>query len=114
MPSEVQVTTISLPRKTKSANDEVILLLEHCLPGDMKNVWLTSNDMDTVARSGGLTKLPERFVSEALKSNQGNKSVLDANVQSLAVNSRDTDHIRMHLVMQVINSTPCFEHKLPL
>ena len=31
MPSEVQVTTLSLSQKSKSANNELILLFEHCL-----------------------------------------------------------------------------------
>jgi len=72
MPSEVQVTTMSLPRTTLSENDEFLILIEHCLPDDMKNLWFASEDMETVARTGGLTNLPGRFVSNALKSSKFN------------------------------------------
>ena len=72
MPSEVQITTISLPRTTKSTNGKLILLFERCLPDDMKNLWFSSKDMKTVARTGGLTNLPEKIVSNTLKLSKDN------------------------------------------
>ena len=62
MPSLIVKPTKSLPRKTVSAYDELLLLLECCLPKSISGLWITSSGIEELCEKGGLI-LPERFVS---------------------------------------------------
>ena len=67
MTSEVQETARPLPRNVKSEYDEFLLLLERCLPPASAALWFTSpKGIDTLVRKGGLTNLPDGFVSKPL------------------------------------------------
>ena len=80
MTSEVQEIARPLPRNAKSEYDEFLLLFERCLPPALAVLWFTSpKGIDTLARKGGLTNLPDGFVSKALKSNQNNSRGWDKN-----------------------------------
>ena len=79
MPLLVVKPTKPLPRKTVSANDELLLLLERGLPESISRTWMTSKEIETLFKKGGLT-LPKRFVSKALKSNIDNSRCWAKNI----------------------------------
>ena len=79
MPLLVVKPTKPLPRKTVSANDELLLLLERGLPESISRTWMTSKEIETLFKKGGLT-LPKRFVSNALKSNIDNSRCWAKNI----------------------------------
>ena len=79
MPSLIAKPTKPLPRKTVSTYDESLLLLERCLPKSISRIWMTSKEIETLFKKGGLT-LPKRFVSKALQSNIDNSRCWAKNI----------------------------------
>ena len=71
----------SLPRRAESENDELLMLLQHGLPQELRGRWIRSPDgMDAMFKSGGIDTLPPGFISKALKSNQYNKKFFEMNI----------------------------------
>ena len=65
-------TRAKLPRQAKTEYDELLLLLEHCLPLPLRQIWHKSPDnIEPLLVKGGLT-LPDGFLSQALKNNKNN------------------------------------------
>ena len=65
-------TRAELPRQAKSEYDELLLLLEHCLPLPLRQIWHKSPDnIEPLLVKGGIT-LPVGFLSKALKTNHSN------------------------------------------
>ena len=65
-------TRAELPRQAKTEYDELLLLLEHCLPLPLRQIWHKSPDnIEPLLVKGGIT-LPVGFLSKALKTNHSN------------------------------------------
>ena len=54
--------------KASSKNEEAILLLRFGMPLANRQFWYNTEELQCMLRQGGLPKLPNRFVSRALKS----------------------------------------------
>ena len=69
----IMTSKIPLPEKAASKNQELLLLLEHCLPKPNRKRWHKSPaDIEALLETGGFN-FPKRFVSNALSSNKYNE-----------------------------------------
>ena len=66
MSDQLKPKTVLL--KAKSKNEEVILLLRFGMPLANRQFWYNTEELQCMLRQGGLPKLPDCFVSRALKS----------------------------------------------
>ncbi len=64
--------TNKLPRKARSENDKLLLLLENGLPSPLGRMWHRSPDHFEALLGQGGFDLPHRFMSNALLSNKNN------------------------------------------
>ena len=69
----------TIVQNATSKNDELLLLLRHGLPSPNRKIWYKADELHDMLKEGGLPSLPDKSVSNALKSNQQNKSSIGIN-----------------------------------
>ena len=73
MSDQLKPKTVLL--KAKSKNEEVILLLRFGMPLANRQFWYNTEELQCMLKQGGLPKLPDHFLSKALKSIQNHAGI---------------------------------------
>jgi len=65
-------TDVDLPQKSLTEKDEILVLLRCGLPKEHQKLWYKADALQSILKAGGLPLLPDKLVTNALKTNRNN------------------------------------------